>query len=122
MGELARNNSMDLILKKMSAFNPKNLPLVFMGDFNSLPGSAAVEKVKSTMVNCHEASVSGHFGPEGTFNGFKFNEPVTKLIDYIFVSKSNKIKILKHAFLSDNKNLRYPSDHFPVFAEIILRK
>jgi endonuclease/exonuclease/phosphatase family metal-dependent hydrolase len=58
------------------------------------------------------------FGPSGTFNNFKHNEAVTKLIDYIFTSKKSNIEVLKYAVLSDSKDLKYPSDHLPVFVEI----
>jgi endonuclease/exonuclease/phosphatase family metal-dependent hydrolase len=56
------------------------------------------------------------FGPEGTYNGFHFDEPVTARIDYIFVSSNIKVK--KYAVLSDSWNLKYPSDHLPVLIEI----
>ena len=59
------------------------------------------------------------FGPNGTFNGFKFNEPVTRKIDYIFMSKSNQLIVNKQAVLSDSNDLKYPSDHFPVYVEFI---
>jgi len=32
------------------------------------------------------------FGPIGTFNGFKHDEPVTRFIDYIFISKKCQIQ------------------------------
>jgi endonuclease/exonuclease/phosphatase family metal-dependent hydrolase len=59
------------------------------------------------------------FGNEGTFNGFEFNKPLKERIDYIFTSRNN-IQILKYAVLSDSKNCLYPSDHLPVFVEMIL--
>jgi endonuclease/exonuclease/phosphatase family metal-dependent hydrolase len=39
-------------------------------------------------------------------------------IDYIFISKNAKFEVKKYAVLTDSKNLRYPSDHFPVYVEI----
>ena len=73
------------------------------------------------MDDSKEISQEKPFGPSGTFNDFKHNEPVTKLIDYIFISKEAKLIVQKYAVLSDSKNLRYPSDHLPVFIEIILK-
>ncbi len=58
------------------------------------------------------------FGPDGTFSGFKFNEPVTRRIDYIMVSKSKGLEIEKYGVLSSSINLRYPSDHFPVLVDL----
>lgn len=58
------------------------------------------------------------FCPFGTFNNLKYNEATSHLIDYIFLSKGNSITVIKYAVLSDAKNLKYPSDHFPVLIEI----
>jgi endonuclease/exonuclease/phosphatase family metal-dependent hydrolase len=70
------------------------------------------------MDDCREVSEEKPFGPSGTFNDFKFNEPVTTLIDYIFISKNSTMKVKKYAVLSDSKDLKYPSDHLPVYVEI----
>ena len=59
------------------------------------------------------------FGPDGTFNGFNFSAPITRRIDYIFLSKTG-FQLLKYAILSDSKDLRYPSDHFPVLAKLAI--
>ncbi|HNQ15248.1 MAG TPA: hypothetical protein PKM58_06770, partial [Pyrinomonadaceae bacterium] len=75
---------------------------------------------KNAMTDTRDVSAEKPFGPSGTFNGFKFNEPVTRLIDYIFIDNSKRFEVRKYAILSDSKDLRYPSDHFPVFAELYL--
>ncbi len=122
VGEVARANSIDLILNKIRAFNPKNLPVVLMGDFNATPETSIIAKVKNELLDTRTLSETKPFGPSGTFNAFKFNEPVTRLIDYIFVSKTPSFRVLKHAVLSDNVNLHYPSDHLPVLVEIAFGK
>lgn len=122
IGELARTNSIALILTKIAALNKKNDPVVFMGDFNTEPGAARLEQIKKVMDDSRAVSLEKPFGPAGTFNGFKHNEPVTKLIDYIFVSKGPAIQVKKYAVLSDSDRLRYPSDHLPVYAEITIKK
>jgi len=121
MGELARTNGIKLILSKIGALNTKNYPTIFMGDFNSEPTDDRIIALKKEMIDTREISEKKPFGPSGTFNGFKHNEPVTLLIDYIFVSKNNKFGVKKFAVLSDSKNLRYPSDHLPVYVEIIYK-
>ena len=75
-------------------------------------------ELKKVMDDCREVSEEKPFGPSGTFNDFKFNEPVTTLIDYIFISKNSTMKVKKYAVLSDSKDLKYPSDHLPVYVEI----
>jgi len=53
----------------------------------------------------------------GTFHGFKGNGSGAK-IDYILVQPGTEV--LKAEILRDNKDNRYPSDHFPVLAAICL--
>lgn len=118
MGEIARTNGILLILSKMKTINIKNYPVIFMGDFNSEPSTERIVALKKEMNDSREISESNPFGPSGTFNGFKHNEPVRDLIDYIFVSKNDKFKVKKYAVLSDSKDLRYPSDHLPVYVEL----
>jgi endonuclease/exonuclease/phosphatase family metal-dependent hydrolase len=118
MGDDARTNGILLILSKIKNLNTKNYPVLFMGDFNSQPTSERIIALKKEMNDTREISEAKPFGPSGTFNGFKHNEPVTTQIDYIFVSKNNKFKVKKFAVLSDSKDLRYPSDHLPVYVEL----
>ncbi|MBA4319464.1 MAG: endonuclease/exonuclease/phosphatase [Flavobacterium sp.] len=118
VGELARTNGILLILSKIAALNTKNYPVLFMGDFNSIPTDDRIKALKKEMDDTRDISETKPFGPSGTFNGFKHDEPVTVLIDYIFMSKNNKFKIKKFAVLSDSKDLKYPSDHLPVHVEI----
>lgn len=118
VGELAKTNGILLILSKIKELNTKNYPVLFMGDFNSQPSEDRIKALKKEMNDTRDISEAKPFGPSGTFNGFKHNEPVNLLIDYIFISKNNKFKIKKFAVLSDSKDLKYPSDHLPVFVEI----
>jgi endonuclease/exonuclease/phosphatase family metal-dependent hydrolase len=118
IGEEARTNGIKLILSKIATLNTSNYPVIFMGDFNSEPTDERIINLKKAMNDCREVSEEKPFGPSGTFNGFIHNEPVTKLIDYIFVSKNNKLKVNKYAVLSDSKDLKYPSDHLPVFVKL----
>lgn len=118
MGEVARTKGIELIVSKTKALNTKGYPVFFMGDFNSEPNEDRILSLKKIMNDSREVSQEKPFGPSGTFNNFNYNEPVTKLIDYIFVSKENSMKVIKYAILTDSKNLHYPSDHFPVYIEI----
>ena len=121
-GELARKNGINLILAKMKEVNKKNYPVILMGDFNAEPDSQLITDLKKSMLDTRDISEAKPFGPSGTFNGFKFNEPVTRLIDYIFVDNSKRIKVKKYAVLSDSKDLKYPSDHLPVYVELMIGK
>ena len=121
-GEVSRKNGINLVLAKMKEVNKNNYPVILMGDFNVEPDSELITDLKKSMFDTREISEAKPFGPGGTFNGFKFDEPVTRLIDYIFVDNSKQIKVKKYAILSDSKNLKYPSDHLPVYVELIIGK
>ncbi|RIV68300.1 endonuclease/exonuclease/phosphatase family protein [Flagellimonas aequoris] len=119
VGVTARAESSKLILKKMKELNPDGLPVILTGDFNLESDSSGVQVILGEMTDTHVAVGKNAFGPNGTFNGFEFNKPVERRIDYIFVSPNN-VEVLKSAILSDSKDCRYPSDHLPVFARLRL--
>ena len=118
IGEQARANGIKLILSKIEQYNTDQYPVVFMGDFNLEPNDKSIVALKMQMNDASEISLQQPFGPNGTFNNFEFDKPVSKRIDYIFISKEAKLEVKKYAVLSDSKDLRYPSDHFPVYVEI----
>lgn len=118
VGTTARQNSTRLIVEKIQEFNTENLPVILMGDFNLEPSSENIQYLKSYLKDSKDVSQTKPFGPEGTYNGFNFHEPVTRRIDYIFVS--SKIQVNNYAVLSDSKNCQYPSDHLPVLAKILI--
>lgn len=120
VGEQARTKGLELILSRIDKLNDKKYPVILMGDFNSEPETDRIIDLKNKMNDAKTVSKEKPFGPYGTFNNFKYNEATNLLIDYIFVSKGNAITVNKYAVLSDAKDLRYPSDHFPVFVEISL--
>lgn len=119
-GVEARRESTKLIIQKINELNSEKYPVVLMGDLNLEPNTEAIKYLSKELVDSRYASEIT-FGPNGTFNGFDFSKPVTRRIDYIFVSYGN-IEVMRYAVLSDSKECRYPSDHLPVFAEIILTK
>ncbi|WP_375324896.1 endonuclease/exonuclease/phosphatase family protein [Flagellimonas sp. GZD32] len=116
VGVKAREESSKLILEKIKELNAENYPVVVTGDFNLESDSPGVQVILKEMKDTHIAAGKNAFGPDGTFNGFQFEQPVERRIDYIFVS--DEFTVLKSAILSDSKDTRYPSDHLPVFARL----
>lgn len=57
-------------------------------------------------------------GSESSYNAFDSTKPATQLIDHIFVSSSFTVNY--YAVLVESRENRYPSDHFPVVAELLL--
>lgn len=113
IGVVARQESAKIILKKIKEIKKeKNIPVVFMGDLNALPESKVVKEISTILYDTNKESEE-----ISTFNGFVYNNPIKKHIDYIFITKNN-IKIEKYEILTNSKDSKYPSDHFPVYTEL----
>lgn len=115
IGTEARIESIKLILNKIKLLNTQGLPVILMGDFNMEETHESIKYISKSL-NDSKYVARNTFGPSGTFNNFEFHKPVTRRIDFIFVS--DHITVNKYAVLSDSKACRYPSDHLPVFADI----
>ncbi len=118
IGQQAREKSSELILKQIQLINSENLPVILMGDFNVTSENTAYKLIidSSMFKDSRVISKGKPIGPQGTFNAFNWNRLPEEIIDHILVT--SKIEVLRYAILSDNYGLKYPSDHFPVFAEI----
>ena len=119
IGETARENSAKLIVEKVNEINKDNFPVFVMGDFNLNENSKAISYLASVFNDSRSVSEAKPFGPHGTFTGFEFHNPVKDRIDYIFSSRNNVI-IKQYAVLTDSKESKYPSDHFPVLVKVSL--
>lgn len=117
IGKEARRRSAELIIRKIREMNTEKEPIILMGDFNSEPDEAPAKLLSRAFMDTRKVSEEPSFGPEGTFNAFKFNEPVKRLIDYIFINEKG-LRVKQHAVLSDSRNCHYPSDHLPVLARM----
>lgn len=126
-GVVARKESARLLLSRVNQMAP-DLPVVVTGDFNFtedadgyqiLIGKNPQESAnpKAILRDTRYVSQHGHHGPTSTFNEFKALVPGKK-IDYVFV-KGN-IRVIQHGVLSDTWDGRFPSDHAPVLAEIVI--
>jgi GH35 family endo-1,4-beta-xylanase/endonuclease/exonuclease/phosphatase family metal-dependent hydrolase len=116
-GVLARQESGKLMVQKIKEI-AKDMPAICTGDLNSTPDKEQIHTLESLLNDAYKVSKTPPYGPEGTFNGFRFDAPLQRRIDYIFVSK--QITVWKYAALTDAKNLHYPSDHLPVAVHITI--
>ena len=119
----SREKSMVLLVKHI-VDRERPDPFVVTGDFNADEKNAAVLfiKGKDKAESANPAPMIDTFRklhPDvknvGTFNGFKGTDTGGK-IDYILTTSD--VHILDARILHDNRNGRYPSDHFPVTAKL----
>jgi endonuclease/exonuclease/phosphatase family metal-dependent hydrolase len=121
MGQTARLESAKLIWKKIQALNKgRNLPYVLTGDLNSQPDEAPAQYLAAQLQNAREVSELVYGGID-TWENFNFKEQPKGCIDYIFLSRSPAIKVTKFATLTDSYNGKYPSDHLPVVADLLIQ-
>lgn len=122
IGKVARRESAKILLQKVKEA-AGNAPAFITGDFNAEPADEPVQVIKDVSNPLHftdskELSKKPHYGPEGTFNGFKSKERNDQPIDYIFLK--GKWKVLQHATISQTWEGLFASDHFAVWAKLAL--
>jgi len=122
-GQIARRESSKLLLKSINGIAGTS-PVIVTGDFNSTPDSEHYKILTQgdngiKLIDSKNVSYYPHHGPTGTWTGFKTAYyPNRQPIDYIFIR--NNVKVLLHGTLSDSFDGRFPTDHMPVLAEIII--
>jgi endonuclease/exonuclease/phosphatase family metal-dependent hydrolase len=117
-GVEARRQSGLLMVRKIKEI-AQGAPVVCVGDLNSTPDTEQVKTLQGALGDAYLLTQKPAYGPVGTFNGFKLDAPLTDRIDYIFVSRGSTV--LDYAVLTDSLRGHYPSDHFPVMAEVVLK-
>ena len=93
---------------------PANVPVIVTGDFNTEPSSEAHKVLTAALKDAWETAPKRE-GPAKTFHDFT-GKPTVQ-IDWILYRgvKANSMETL-----TDSKDGRYPSDHFPVVADFTM--
>lgn len=117
-GVVARRESARLVLARVRAIAGE-LPVVVAGDFNSTPDTEQMAAMRSALRDAWQVSAAPPYGPVGTFNGFRIDDPLEQRIDYLFVSRH--VTVLSYAALTDSRHGRFPSDHLPVVIRVRLQ-
>ena len=99
-------------------------PVIVTGDFNVGETNPALKSLTAARADAAAPLVDTfrvRYPTEataGTFNGFKFGQTSGDKIDYVLVPPGTDV--LDAAIIRTSRNNRYPSDHFPVTARIVL--
>jgi endonuclease/exonuclease/phosphatase family metal-dependent hydrolase len=117
MSKEAREKGMSLILARMTRL-AQGRPVLLTGDMNATPGTEPIKRAAAVLYEAVKLTRTPHAGPVATSNGFKFDRVPTAEIDHIFVSGG--VTVLTHATFDDSQNKLYPSDHFPVAADVVV--
>lgn len=118
-GKVARAESSKLILQRIQTIAGVE-PVVLTGDFNCGQQSEPyLNIINSGIIGDAFRKVNFPYANNGTFNGFGRTLGTTEIIDHVFVTEH--FIVSRWGILSDNYLGKYPSDHFPVLAEISLK-
>jgi endonuclease/exonuclease/phosphatase family metal-dependent hydrolase len=118
-GTTARLESSKLILQRIQTIAGTQ-PVVLTGDFNCGQQSEPyLNIVNSGIISDAFRKTNFPYANNGTFNGFGRTIGTTEIIDHVFVT--DHFLVSRWGILSDSYLGKYPSDHFPVLAEITLK-
>jgi len=125
----ARQKSSLLIVDFLTKRNHAEEPAILIGDFNCSEKSIPIRFLSGKTVTIDEkeqipaiklVDTYRLFKPEGpeegTFHGFKGVSSSKTKIDYIFATPG--VKVFNSEIIRVNRNGHFPSDHFPVDAEL----
>ena len=111
---------MDIISKTTNG-----VPYILVGDFNSGDNSKVIRHIKSQqgILDARDVSKKEPINMPHTFNAFKGHTQKgnkdAKRIDFVFLSSPSEVNSYE---VSDyNENGVYPSDHYPILCDIILK-
>jgi len=117
-GVKARQESSKLILEKIKTIAGTS-PVLLTGDFNGDHNSQWYQTIATSEVLADTyRSVKKPYANNGSFNSFR-TPSSTAIIDHIFVTKQFSVK--RWGILTDSYFGKFPSDHFPVVADVTLK-
>ncbi len=118
-GVKARVESSKLILQKMKE-KAKNEPVIFTGDLNGSHTSEWYQEIaKSDFLKDTYKEVKYPYANNASFNAFGASKGRTEIIDHIFIS--DHFATGRWGVLTDTYQGKFPSDHFPVLADITIK-
>ena len=112
LGEIARSESVNLILERISILNVNDYPILVTGDLNLTPETLPIKKFQSNL-NDVLSDLNLNDPKYGTFNGFDITKNANRRIDYIF-QKGFRVLSAEHMWIKTPKDL-WASDHHPVY-------
>ena len=106
-----------MILQQICNLTKDSQPIVILsGDFNAIENERSIKiLIENRNINLFSASQNDN---NGTFH--EFTGEAEDKIDYIFHNDS--VSCDYYQVIEDSNNGKYPSDHFPIIAELNIKK
>jgi len=121
VGKIARQKSLEMIDQLIQSVNQKTqIPTFFMGDFNVNQNE---ENIITFQKKYNDTRLTAEFvyGPDFTWEDFKFQSKGTEILDYIFYKKDKNVVCKSFNTIDDFYDFKYPSDHLPILAKFIIK-
>lgn len=141
VGAVAMRNSAILLKNRICELAGKN-PILLTGDFNNTADSEVYRILTDScndirLQDARNKSLHRHHGPNITYHEFEADQYLLyhsktradetkeldtskfECIDFIFASDG--VDVIEHGTLCDCQEGLYPSDHFPIIADVVLR-
>lgn len=121
----SRERSAALLAERIASRRSLTEPAIVTGDFNAGETNAAVTRLTTPQYGAAALFVDTFRArhPDekvaGTFTGFKYGATSGDKIDYVLVPPGTEV--LEAAIVRTSRDDRYPSDHFPVVAKVVLK-
>lgn len=121
----SRERSAVLLAERIAARRNGDEPAIVTGDFNAGETNPALTRLTAPHGGAPALYLDSfrvrHPDEKetGTFTGFKFGQTTGDKIDYVLVPPGTDVQ--SAAIIRTSRDGRYPSDHFPVIAKILLR-
>lgn len=119
--EEARDNSAKLFIERARKLPPA-LPVIIVGDFNAPAERCTAWRafIEAGFADAWQAAAE-HVGPDNTYHGFGTTpEDLHERIDWLLVRNTGPVTRCETVTYS--RDGRYPSDHYPVAATIMIRQ
>jgi endonuclease/exonuclease/phosphatase family metal-dependent hydrolase len=113
----SRERSVALLLERLRAAGGRD-PVIVAGDFNAGETNPAVAALRAAGFRDTWRELHAGDSVAGTFHAFRGDSTGEK-IDYVWVTGGSGVA--SAAILRASEGGRYPSDHFPVVARVVLR-
>lgn len=124
LGKEANLHAASIINEKARQYNPDNLPAIFVGDLNTRPDTPSSDVLRKYWSDVYLTLPSDKIsGPHGTFNSHNVDKDMTTAarIDYIYY-RGDQVRPLNYCCDTARYNGLYPSDHCPIYSDILIIK
>lgn len=112
-GDVAQQKGLELIVERIAAMNPEELPMILTGDFNVTPEDPVLGGLNAKMLDARKTALKTD--SRATFNAWGKS---ASIIDYIYYSGFSECAEYE-TIVRQYKGVLYISDHYPIVSRLV---